>query len=454
MPRSLRSAVVCLVAAFALVGCGGSDAPQTTFRVHVQNVTPFQFLKSGTFDTPVGASGPGALGPGDAYTFTVTAGVGQRLSFATMLGLSNDWFFGARAGGIALFDDAGNLRSGDVTDEVTLWNAGTEVDQEPGVGPDTGPMQAAPDQGAADDDPSVREVGNPAVLSDGSSFDLPPVASMIKVTLTPTGNAREVEVRIENVDDGSTFDTSGGFQTVHLSPGVFAIHGAGGGLFAAGEADGAHGLEQIAESGNPAMLSAYVQPLTGVITGFSPVLWAVSSQGEPFFTSGAPDRGAGLEHLAEDGDGSGLLASLDGQLTDGLERVALQAIPDGATDAGPLLPGSGYTFEVTGAPGDHLSLASMFGASNDWVAATDPEGIALFDAAGMPLSGDVSSELSLWDVGTEQSEEPGVGPDTGPQQAAPNTGAEDSDRSVRKVGSAYATPLPTHLMVTVTPITQ
>jgi hypothetical protein len=93
------------------------------------------------------------------------------------------------------------------------------------------------------------------------------------------------------------------------------------------------------------------------------------------------------------------------------------------------------------------------GASNDWVAATTPEGIALFDAAGMPLSGDVSSKLALWDVGTEQSEEPGVGPDTGPQQAAPNTGAADSDSSVRQVGASYGSPLTAHLKVTVTPVT-
>ena len=37
--------------------------------------------------------------------------------------------------------------------------------------------------------------------------------------------------------------------------------------------------------------------------------------------------------------------------------------------------------------------------------------IALFDASGRPISGDVSSALGLWDAGTEVNEEPGVGPD-------------------------------------------
>jgi len=38
----------------------------------------------------------------------------------------------------------GNPRTGDVTADVQLWDAGTEVNMEPGVGADQPPRQSAP----------------------------------------------------------------------------------------------------------------------------------------------------------------------------------------------------------------------------------------------------------------------------------------------------------------------
>lgn len=79
-----------------------------------------------------------------------------------------------------------------------------------------------------------------------------------------------------------------------------------------------------------------------------------------------------------------------------------------------------------------------------------PEGVDLFNAAGEPLTGDMSTELRLYDVGTELSEEPGVGPHIGPQQSAPNTGRADTDVKVREVTAAtYATPVTQHLKLTI-----
>lgn len=444
------SRTLCVVGAVllaALSGCGDDTA--TSIQVRIENVTPFQFLKSGVFNTPVGASAPGPLLPGDAYEVTFTAGKKQTLSFAAMFGASNDWFFAPKEG-IALYDDAGNLRSGDVTSEVTLWNAGTEVDQEPGVGADTGPKQSAPDQGAADPDDTVREVPLSAPLSDGTTFDRPATADMIRVTLTPTGNPQEVTLRIENVSTATTLTTSEGNKTVGISPGVWTL---GGALFTAGMKDAGHGLERIAESGNPADLSAYVAPLTGVVTGFSPGVWIVTRDGEPIFSAGQADRGQGLEHLAEAGNLSTLSDALMATPPEGTEDLGTFNTPEGASAAGPLLPGEAYVFTVTAAPGDKLSFATMFGASNDWFAAPAPGGIALFDADGKPVSGDVTGELSLWNAGTEQDEEPGVGPDTGPQQPTPDTGPADPDDTVRKVTSAqYATPISQHLRITLTPM--
>ena len=61
-------------------------------------------------------------------------------------------------------------------------------------------------------------------------------------------------------------------------------------------------------------------------------------------------------------------------------------MPVGADAGGPIVPGQGYQFEVTAAPGQTLSLAWMFGQSNDLFYSNDRP-IALFDATGKPVDG-------------------------------------------------------------------
>ena len=67
-------------------------------------------------------------------------------------------------------------------------------------------------------------------------------------------------------------------------------------------------------------------------------------------------------------------------------------------------------------------------------------GIALFNN-GNPVSGDITSQMILWDAGTEANQEPGIGPDQGPRQKAPNTGLAENGvvRNAKdvKYGSAY-----------------
>ncbi len=58
-------------------------------------------------------------------------------------------------------------------------------------------------------------------------------------------------------------------------------------------------------------------------------------------------------------------------------------------------------------------------------------GIALFDDGGAALSGDFTSDLHFYDVGTEIDEEPAVGAHTGPNQATPEEGAADAVGTVR-----------------------
>ena len=79
----------------------------------------------------------------------------------------------------ALFDAKGQPVSGDITSKITLWDAGTEVNEEPGVGPNQAPRQPAPHTG-----PREHGVVRPiAEVKDG--FHYPSVSEVIRVTITP-----------------------------------------------------------------------------------------------------------------------------------------------------------------------------------------------------------------------------------------------------------------------------
>src|SRR5208337_3578869 len=88
----------------------------------------------------------------------------------------------------------------------------------------------------------------------------------------------------------------------------------------------------------------------------------------------------------------------------------------------PLRSGEAFEFKVSGKPGEWLTIATMLGQSNDLFYSPREEGIALFDATGQPIAGDITSQILLWDAGTGINEEPGLGPNQPAFQAAPNTG--------------------------------
>ena len=104
----------------------------------------------GVFNTPVGAMGAGPVRPGDSFEYSFTAMPGMKLFSTMMFGQSNDWFYAPDANGIALFDSKGNPVGGDVTEKFILWNAGTEVDEEIGIGANQGPRQKGPNTGAGE----------------------------------------------------------------------------------------------------------------------------------------------------------------------------------------------------------------------------------------------------------------------------------------------------------------
>ena len=182
----------------------------------------------------------------------------------------------------------------------------------------------------------------------------------------------------------------------------------------------------------------------------SPGLWVVQTTAARLFQLGKADLGWGLESLAEDGDPSKLAehcAHHPGVVTSGVFNT-----PVGDDQPGPALPGKRYEFTFTARPGQRLALVTMFGQSNDLFYAPGEAGIALFDARGRATSGDVTSQLVLWDAGTEVNEAPGFGPNQAPRQSAANTGPSEK-KPVGKVKDAFQYPKVSEVLkVTITPI--
>ncbi|MFV1980977.1 MAG: spondin domain-containing protein, partial [Rhodothermia bacterium] len=235
----------------------------------------------------------------------------------------------------------------DITDRLMIWDAGTEVNEAPGVGPNQAPRQSGPNTGP-------DEGGIVQLVDDG--FMYPPAADFARVSIMPLETV-SFTVRVENVSMGTTLTPSdGSMQAVPMAPGAFVVHTNGG----------------------------------------------------PLFTSGDADRGYGLEDLAEDGNPAGLATALSGKLGYAAEAFA---VPDGAAGPAPIGPGGSYVFTFDAAPGSKLSLATMFIPSNDLFYSPGEMGIPLWDENGVAVSGDVTEHLALWDSGTEINQEPGVGPD-------------------------------------------
>ncbi len=155
----------------------------------------------------------------------------------------------------------------------------------------------------------------------------------------------------------------------------------------------------------------------------APGLYAIAPRGTPLFSTDAPDPGHGLEPLAEDGDPSPLYAYV--RENDAPMDAGVFDTPDGTYQSGAIQPGDAFSFSVTVHRGDRLFLAGMYVQSNDLFVATPPEGLVLFDGDD-PITGVRDGALALYDAGTEVNEEPGCGPNQAPRQAAPGEGAVES----------------------------
>lgn len=236
------------------------------------------------------------------------------------------------------------------------------------------------------------------------SMVLAAVIAVTALSITTFGQMREgatkFKVRIENISSAEGFAASNGMKwPFAISPGAYSIHrGSGNPLFKVGTYAGKTGLEAQAEDGNPEMLIRVASHHAGVRTNGT-------------FTT-----------------------------------------PVGATAAGPVTPGAAFEFEVMASPDEHLFITFMFGQSNDLFFGNE-NGIDLFDGDGKPLNGDVTSQIGLWDAGTEVNEEPGIGPNQAPRQKSANTGTSER-KKVGPVKDGFTYPNTTDVLrITVTPQT-
>ncbi|MFB6249352.1 MAG: spondin domain-containing protein [Salinibacter sp.] len=481
---------------------GASDSTQmdvmvsrtaTTFDVTIENVgavTPI--TKSGVFAPANEVNGDNAppLTPGEAFEFSVVVGpselprTGMDLSFASMFIQSNDVYYAFGPGGLPLFEegvdpdtDRDNTPIGlnspvDVTDEVGLYDAGTEVDQEPGAtsSDNQAPRQEAFDQGP-DENGAVTLIedidgdnafeddanGNGQLDADNNEFEYPATGEVLNVTVRSqmndeTGSVR-FTVRIENTGGPTTVN---GAPFV-ISPGTFAAHfdqTPGGGEVAypghnAGQDTTAGpGIEAIAEDGRPTgKLDSDTKPgtpagnhfatldgLTGVTVPLSRGAFAAHSDEIEAFATGE-SASAGIEDVAEDGIPDTLGDELSAS-NSGIRDAGVFNVPDGASSPGPIPPGNSYSFEVEARPGDRLSLATMYIQSNDLFYAFSEESLPLF-TNDAPINGDMTGQVILYDAGTEGDQQPGTGLDQAPRQSGTDTGPS-GEGSVVRVGSADA----------------
>ncbi|MCP5062253.1 MAG: hypothetical protein GY936_07310 [Ignavibacteriae bacterium] len=421
-----------------IVGCDDdkdnnpvTSTENVTFNVTIENIgTGYMFSSSGVFNTPTTSSSPGPLLPGSKYEFEFDAAPGHKLSLATMFVHSNDFFYAPDEAGIDLFDNSGNPITGDITSQFMLWDAGTEFNQEPGLGADQAPSQSGSNIGAIDTDSNVR-------LATDTFTNLPVASDVLQVTVI-NENSTHFKLTIENVSSETTLSTSdGSMNAVPLAPGVWVVHTDSSPLFKTDQPNGGFGLEGLAEDGNPAILADYLQMHSGLIVPFAPGVWAVHNSTDKLFISGQSDDGSGLEALAEDGDPSILSAYINS--TNGISSSSVFNTPVGSSSPGPLVPGGSYEFTFSAESDQRLSFVSMMVQSNDLFIGTSDAGLELFDTNDEPLTGEITNKIFLWDAGTEVNELPGIGLNQPLRQSGGNTGQTENG-NIQMVNDSFTYP--------------
>ncbi|MFS4491921.1 spondin domain-containing protein [Maribacter sp. 2308TA10-17] len=385
----------------------------SSFNVTITNI--INYLAVQVFNTPDGADTPGPVPNKDgSYWFDFQATPGSKLSFATMQVVSNDWFYAPTGAGITLFEN-GVPVTGDVTNQIYLWDSGTEEEDPATITSVPGGAEA----GDPDDDNTVR-----IVTTD--------VTSMVKVTLDYEESTRTFRLLIKNLTGAMDVN-----EPVILAPGIAVVHALDNPLFTEGEPERELGLAKIAVQGNPSDLYGWFTEtgstgaplrLSSSYSVFAPaVVYAFDSENDPVFTQGeAAVAGSGIEESAEDGNNQIIFDYINTTLGIPVAK---------SNEAMPIAPGQSFTFTLEDVPvGYKFGFNTMLVNTNDWFLAYNNTGYPLFDENESPQSGTGATEKSyLYDAGTEVDQVVGFGADQPMRQAGPNSGAADENTSIRRV---------------------
>lgn len=407
---------IVLIALLSLTSCNDNDETiiiddtneeLRTFRLTLRNAVNYLSVKK-IGDAPLTTTGA-------YYEVNFKATKGTYLSFANMFAQSNDWFFGTSSRGIKLWN-GDTPRTGDVSDEVKVWDAGSEQDEAfltdfPNT-IYTAPNQTAPNTGPADSNNLVRNTGRN-------------ILNYLSANLSYDATTKYFTLKIVKADRSALHNP--GF----ITPGILVVHTQDNALFEANAPLKANGLEGLAEDGSPMAIYQWfnAQGSTGAPLRLSSS-WSVLSPAvayvhtgdqSPLFTKDAPAKAAsGLKELAEDGNPEIAYTYLNS-----LDNVTAYKSDGGAG------PGEEITFEIQAKAGYRLNFATMFVSTNDWFISNNQQGIELFDQDGNVKSEFVVYKNYLYDSGTELDQTVGLG--NGQPMNGNQTVGLDANTNVRRV---------------------
>lgn len=166
---------------------------QTLLEVAEQNL---DVLSSGVI-TALDDGTPG-IAPGSTATITFQAEEGEELQIAMMLVQTNDWFLAFEDGGLPLFDTFGQPVEGDVTGELRIYDAGTEVDEQPGLGEDQ-PLNSGGELNVGDDE--SEPIAEASVRHGESDLFVPAVDQLVRVRVFAVEDVDDVDDGLEDLLD-------------------------------------------------------------------------------------------------------------------------------------------------------------------------------------------------------------------------------------------------------------
>jgi hypothetical protein len=400
----LALGALALSALGGLSGCNSTESdPKMEAKPEAKTITVTIKSKANRFtSTASGRYGTGPATPGMNHTFEFNAPVNGRLSFASMFGQSNDWFWAPDTNGIALYDGAGKPLTGDVTNQIYLWDAGTEEDQPALQGSNQAPRQSAANTGPADANSMVRMVANYPVGTVGDKAFKP--GDSITWEFTPPKGTKISFVSMFGQSNDWFFapDTSGiplwddmgnpitanitrqitiwdagteEDETPFMGPNQAPRQAAPN----TGAIDHDNLVRLVTDtnffdksykyidadlaymSGGKFRITIRVLPTSK--TPLSPLVYQVFRGRHTFFTTGKPDKGRGLEHLAEDGNPADLGKNIEGYdfgRPNGNIKVTVTSLGEGKFSATIMATANGITPVAPGTYSVHTGSSPLF----------------------------------------------------------------------------------------------